>query len=146
LQPEPNDRFASAADAARALTVALKPRRTMVRLLGAGAAAVLVTALGLGLPALSRLQGNRSAAQATEPPPPKLESGPAPQVPSSFPPPPDFAQAAAPSLPLPPKVKGKGGKPRPDTPINGGKAAPQNFKSKVAPPSTGKKNFFPALK
>jgi len=61
LQPEPDARFASAAATAAALRAALRPGRTMLRFAGAGAAAVVAAAVGLGVPAMSRLDGQRSA-------------------------------------------------------------------------------------
>jgi serine/threonine protein kinase len=54
LQPEPDERFGSAAATAAALRGVLRPGRAVLRLAGAGAAAVLAATLGLGIPALSR--------------------------------------------------------------------------------------------
>jgi serine/threonine protein kinase len=59
LQPEPDARFAGAAATAGALRAALRPPRTAARLAGAGAAAVLAAAIGIGLPALTRFEAGR---------------------------------------------------------------------------------------
>jgi hypothetical protein len=67
LQPDPQARFATAAEAGRALAAALRARAPLRRLVLAGTATTLVTALGLSIPAVSRLSGRQAAAQAEGP-------------------------------------------------------------------------------
>jgi serine/threonine protein kinase len=64
LQPDPRQRFATAADAGRALDAALRPRAPLRKLALAGVATVMVTALGLSIPAMSLHSGRQAAAEA----------------------------------------------------------------------------------
>jgi serine/threonine protein kinase len=64
LQPDPQRRFVTAAEAGRALAAALRERTPVRTLVLAGTATTLVTALGLSIPAMSRHAGQRAAEQA----------------------------------------------------------------------------------
>jgi serine/threonine protein kinase len=67
LQPDPQARFATAAEARRALISGLRDRAPLRRFVLAGTATTLVTALGLSIPAVSRRSGKQEAAQAEAP-------------------------------------------------------------------------------
>jgi hypothetical protein len=64
LQPQPDARYTSAAQAGRALVAALRERSPARRFVLAGAVTTLVTAVGLGIPAISHRAGQQAADQA----------------------------------------------------------------------------------